>query len=118
MLAREDTPGEKRLVAYVVLDDADADLPSYLQARLPDYMVPSAFVILDALPLTPNGKVDRNALPAPDLSTMSNGADFVAPRTPSEIALAAIWCDVLRAAKWASMTTSLRSAAIRCWPRR
>ena len=95
VLAREDTPGEKRLVAYVVLSDADADLRSHLQAMLPEYMIPSAFVMLEALPLNPNGKVDRNALPVPDLSTISNRADFVAPRTPSEIALAAIWCDVL-----------------------
>jgi hypothetical protein len=64
-----------------------------LQARLPDYMVPSAFVLLDALPLTPNGKLDRAALPAPGASV--GAAEFAAPQTPAEQALAAIWAEVL-----------------------
>ena len=95
MLAHEDTPGEKRVIAYVVLRDPDADLRSHLHDTLPDYMIPSAFVVLEALPVTPNGKVDRKTLPAPDFASLSNQASFVAPRTPSEIALADIWAKVL-----------------------
>ncbi|HEX6371118.1 MAG TPA: amino acid adenylation domain-containing protein [Longimicrobium sp.] len=93
VVVREDEPGEKRLVAYVV-GDADADaLRAHLRGRLPEYMVPAAFVSLDALPLTPNGKVDRRALPAPDFSAEDL---FVAPRTPVEEVLAGIWAEVLR----------------------
>jgi amino acid adenylation domain-containing protein/non-ribosomal peptide synthase protein (TIGR01720 family) len=90
-VVREDEPGDRRLVAYVV-GDADADaLRARLSAALPDYMVPGAFVRLDALPLTPNGKLDRAALPAPGYA----GQDYVAPRTPVETLLAEIWADVL-----------------------
>jgi amino acid adenylation domain-containing protein/thioester reductase-like protein len=104
-IARDDGPAGgqavKRLVAYVVAETADAELSRTLRAfvaeRLPEYMVPSAVVLLDALPLTTNGKVDRKALPAPDLSH-AGGADFVAPRSAAESAVAEIWADVLKIA--------------------
>ena len=88
----------KRLVGYVVrLDGAAPDsqaLREWLAEYLPDYMVPSMIVILDALPLTPNGKVDRRALPAPDAAAQLT-TQYVAPRTAAEQVLADIWADVL-----------------------
>jgi amino acid adenylation domain-containing protein len=96
VLVREDVPGEKRLVGYVVADDGAvraAELKEHLAARLPEYLVPSALVVLDGFPLTPNGKVDRRALPAPEVD---DAAEHVAPRTPTEEILAGIWADVLR----------------------
>ena len=99
VLAREDTPGEKRLVAYVVAENAPADLVDELRAQLcaslPDYMVPSAFVTLDALPLTPVGKVDRKALPVPD-GTAYAARGYEAPVGEVESTLAQIWADVLK----------------------
>ena len=92
-------PTEKRLVAYVVPrsgDDPIRDLRNFLKAKLPDYMVPSAFVFLDKLPLTPNGKIDRRALPAPDGTRPEMEQTFVAPRTAAEKSLADIWADMLR----------------------
>jgi non-ribosomal peptide synthase protein (TIGR01720 family) len=94
---REDLPGEKRLVAYYVgagqaVMEPEA-LRRYLQAQLPEYMVPSTFVRLVALPLTPNGKVDRKALPAPEGRGVEEG--YVAPHTPTEELLAGIWAEVL-----------------------
>ncbi|MEO0373612.1 MAG: amino acid adenylation domain-containing protein [Cyanobacteria bacterium P01_A01_bin.17] len=95
VIAREDTPGNKRLVAYVVAHDFDLKaLKQSLKAQLPEYMVPSVVVPLAALPLTPNGKVDRKALPAP--ATDRGTADFVAPRTPIEQHLATIWTTLLQ----------------------
>ncbi|HET7234051.1 MAG TPA: amino acid adenylation domain-containing protein, partial [Longimicrobium sp.] len=94
VLAREDVPGEKRLVAYVSGSAEPRALDAHLRQLLPAYMVPSAFVRLGALPLTRNGKVDRRALPAPDAS-LSDEA-YVAPRTPVEEVLASIWAQVLR----------------------
>ncbi len=99
VLAREDEPGDRRLVAYLVpakeYAPTPSELRSFLKQKLPDYMVPFAFVILDALPLTPNGKVDRRALPAPDRSRPELGGTFVAPRTSIEEGLAGIWAEVL-----------------------
>ncbi|MBN2001946.1 MAG: amino acid adenylation domain-containing protein [Anaerolineae bacterium] len=101
VMAREDTPGDRRLVAYVVpLYGHDGDfsvnaLRDSLRQRLPDYMVPTAFVALDAIPLNPNGKVDRFALPAPDYAQIAASREVVAPRNDLEARLAAIWGEVL-----------------------
>jgi hypothetical protein len=70
-------------------------LRNFLKEKLPDYMIPSAFVMMDSLPLTPNGKVDRKALPAPEPERTDMEKSFVSPRTPVEEALAGIWCEVL-----------------------
>ncbi|NOK21667.1 non-ribosomal peptide synthetase, partial [Corallococcus carmarthensis] len=97
VLAREDVPGDKRLVAYLVpTSGQELDttvLRAFLKERLPEYMVPSAFLVLEALPLNANGKVDRKALPVPDASPL---ADFVAPRNPAEEKLADVFAHVLR----------------------
>ncbi|HEX6863771.1 MAG TPA: amino acid adenylation domain-containing protein, partial [Thermoanaerobaculia bacterium] len=92
VVAREDRPGDRRLVAYVVGDVAVEELRQSLRDRLPEYMVPAAFVILEALPLTPHGKVDRKALPAPEQPASGSA---LAPRTPVEARLAGIWAEVL-----------------------
>ncbi len=93
----EDTAGDKRLVAYLVASqDQTIDLRrlrELVSARLPSYMVPAAFVVLDALPLTPNGKLDRRALPAPDGSGLAAG--YVAPSTPEEILLCELVAELL-----------------------
>jgi amino acid adenylation domain-containing protein len=97
VITRQDTPDNKRLVAYIVphpqVTPTTRELHQFLKAKLPDYMVPNAFVILEALPLTPNGKVDRRALPAPDV--INDTETFVAASTPTEKAIATIWGDVL-----------------------
>jgi len=99
VLVRQDAPGDPRLVAYVVGADGQAppvgDLRDRLKAELPPYMVPSAIVALDALPLTANGKVDRRALPAPEGDRPVSEDSYVAPRTPTEAAVAATWAEVL-----------------------
>jgi len=95
--ARDDAAGQKRLVAYVVLAGATptADLRTFLRERLPEAMVPAAFVPLERLPVTPNGKLDRRALPEPKPEQRGFDAGFVAPRTASEQAIAKILCEVL-----------------------
>ncbi|MBI0329292.1 non-ribosomal peptide synthase/polyketide synthase [Burkholderia plantarii] len=91
VLAREDVPGEKRLVAYCAGEMRDVEaLRAALRETLPDHMVPGAFVFLDALPLTPNGKLDRHALPAPDADASGSHA-YEAPANDTERALARIW---------------------------
>ncbi|MER6917265.1 amino acid adenylation domain-containing protein [Streptomyces sp. NPDC000594] len=92
-------PAGKQLVAYVTGDAVDAEeLRAYTAARLPDFMVPSAFVVLDRFPLTPNGKLDRAALPAPDL-VGGTGAAHREPRTPQEETLCAVFAEVLGVAR-------------------
>ena len=97
VVARADAGGEARLVAYLVPegggDPAAEELRAALRERLPEHMVPSAFVALDSLPLTPTGKVDRRALPAPEAPAERDG--FAAPRTPTEEVLAEVWAAVL-----------------------
>ncbi|HEY0602078.1 MAG TPA: amino acid adenylation domain-containing protein, partial [Herpetosiphonaceae bacterium] len=119
-MVREDAPGEKRLVAYVVAEKnqeprtknqgdeelgsrspggnpvlGSAELRQHLGGRLPDYMIPTAFVLLDTLPLTENGKINRAALPAPERSGTASELEYVAPQTPTEELLAAVWAKVL-----------------------
>ncbi|MBV9110009.1 MAG: amino acid adenylation domain-containing protein, partial [Gemmatimonadetes bacterium] len=94
VVARADEPGEARLVAYVVGEAVDDDaLRAHLRRTLPEYMLPAAFVALERLPLTPNGKLDAAALPAPEYARADR---YVAPRTPAEEVMAAIWAEVLR----------------------
>jgi len=99
VVAREDTPGDKRLVAYLVTQ-AGQSLPetstirSKLAQSLPEYMLPAHFLQLEQLPLTPSGKIDRRVLPAPDTTRSEIG--YVPPRTPIEESLAQIWAEVLR----------------------
>ena len=99
VVAREDAPGERRLVAYLVAPDAPDDLVDQIRALirpvLPEYMVPSLFEPLDRLPRTPNGKLDRQALPAPILDSGGAPVDAVAPRTPTEATLMAVFGEVL-----------------------
>jgi amino acid adenylation domain-containing protein len=136
VVAREDVPGQLRLVTYVVPnedrhrgtiyraptpDNAEHDpsivhrpssivqaLRDHLKARLPASMIPAAFVLLDSLPVTPNGKLDRRALPAPADGRPELATAFVAPRTPIEQMLAGIWCHVL----------GIAEVGIPCWRRR
>ncbi len=100
VIAREEAPGEKRLVAYLIGNPEQApsasELKHFLKERLPEYLVPSAFMALDEFPLTPNGKVDRRALPAPESPRRESDENYQAPRNPVEEILAGIWSEVLR----------------------
>jgi amino acid adenylation domain-containing protein/non-ribosomal peptide synthase protein (TIGR01720 family) len=101
VVLREDAPGDKRLVAYLVIRQGEvapnnSELRDFLQSKLPDHMVPAAFMFMDALPLSPSGKLDRRALPSPAGTRPELQSSFVAPRTHAEQVLAAIWADVLR----------------------
>ena len=100
VVAHEYTPSDKRLIAYVVPRQGFApttgELHVFIKARLPDHMMPGAFVFLDMLPLTTNGKVDRRVLSLPDMSRSDLSVAFVAPRNPAEEVLAVIWSEVLR----------------------
>jgi amino acid adenylation domain-containing protein/thioester reductase-like protein len=99
VIARENVAGDKQLVAYVVLHQEEtpkiSDLRHFLKQRMPDYMIPAAFVVLETLPLTPSGKVNRRALPAPDLQ-IGREESFVAPRTSIEEMLTSIWTKSLK----------------------
>ncbi len=100
VLLREDAPGDKRLVAYVVSSGPEAggesDVKDFLRSTLPEFMVPASVVFLKRLPLTPNGKIDRRALPAPETGARDGNQGATAPRNPVEQALASIWQQVLR----------------------
>lgn len=99
VMLREDIPGQKNLVAYPVPRQEPAptvgELRGFLKQQLTDYMIPNAFVTLAALPITPNGKVDRRLLPAPDINSLIQPLEFVAPQTPTEELVASIWEKVL-----------------------
>ncbi len=99
VIVREEIPGDKRLVAYLTLNQEQTakveQLRRFLQQKLPIYMTPSAFVILEALPMTPNGKIDRRSLPEPAQTRQQAEETFVAPSDETEIQLARIWEKVL-----------------------
>jgi amino acid adenylation domain-containing protein len=104
VIAREDVPGNPRLVAYVIVNEAiaDADLKAQYEAWqkglldvLPEYMVPDDFVLMEVIPITPNGKIDRKALPKPDYGNIQRSGDFIAPRTANETLVAEIWQELM-----------------------
>ena len=99
VIIREEIPGDKHLIAYIVPDQQQTptsmNLRQFLKEKLPEYMVPSAYVVLESLPLTPNGKVDRRALPAVDTLSFEMKEDYVAPRDRVEEVLVEIWAKVL-----------------------
>jgi acyl carrier protein len=97
VLARQDDYGNKRLVGYVVPENGAFDqdeVMAFLKSRLPEYMVPSIWVVLDQMPLTSNGKINKNALPDPDMNAMVAN-EYVAPRNELEQSLAVIWQELL-----------------------
>ena len=99
---REDRKNEKRLIAYVVANQASLavnDLRVYLRHMLPSYMLPESFVLLESLPLSSNGKLDRQALPIPEDAGAGYSGDFVVPPTPTEEKIVAIWVEILKREK-------------------
>jgi amino acid adenylation domain-containing protein len=100
-IVREDIPGDKRLVAYLVVnrDLSTNELRTWLKQKLPEYMIPTVFVILESLPLTPSGKVDRRFLPIPDASRRDLEASYVAPQTEIERQIIKIWSEILKLEK-------------------
>jgi amino acid adenylation domain-containing protein len=100
VMAREDLPGDRVLVAYITgkgkNDVTPNDLRSFVKQKLPQYMVPSSIVVMETFPLTPNGKLNRKALPAPEDALTERETSYVAPRTPAEEILAGIWVNVLK----------------------
>ena len=98
VVAREDTSGGKRLIAYVVVREepppATSALRDYLRKRLPEYMVPASFLVLESLPLTATGKIDRNALPVDEIAVVTS-ENYLAPRTAVEKVLAGIFSEIL-----------------------
>jgi amino acid adenylation domain-containing protein len=99
VVARDDTGGDKKLIAYLVANGTApnaGELRNFLSAQLPEYIVPAAFVVIDALPLSANGKVNRLALPDPDQMSARLSSEYLAPRNEIEHRLAAIWAKVLR----------------------
>jgi amino acid adenylation domain-containing protein len=98
IVAREDHPGNKRLIAYIVLRDRQfpiSELSRFLEGKLPSYMIPTSFVMLDELPLMPNGKLDRGALPPPDYSKGISEEYYLPPRTATEKSVAGTWSELL-----------------------
>ncbi|HEV8169089.1 MAG TPA: amino acid adenylation domain-containing protein, partial [Pyrinomonadaceae bacterium] len=98
VMVREAAAGDARLAAYVIADEAlpsEAELRGFVSERLPGYMVPSTFMLMEAFPLTPNAKVDRKALPEPDWGQSRTTNAYVAPRTPFEEVLASVWSQIL-----------------------
>ncbi len=105
VVVREDISGDQRLVAYLIANSdisesgesvTNAALRLWLAEHLPQFMIPSAFVMLETFPLTPNGKVDRRALPSPEASGQMASVSFVSPQSGAERAVAEVWCEVLR----------------------
>lgn len=103
VVAREDVPGEKQLVAYVVYRNGHApdavQLREYVREKLPEHMVPARVVSLSAFPLTPNNKIDRKALPSPQQLKTEPEPNYEAPSSPLEEALAELWCETLRVSR-------------------
>ena len=103
VLMREDTPGDKRLVAYVIPEPGQSaspgDLRAHARERLPDFMVPAVVMLLNAFPLTPNQKIDRRALPAPDAAVAAPSAAYVPPANELETTVAGVWREVLQLAQ-------------------
>jgi natural product biosynthesis luciferase-like monooxygenase protein len=103
VVAREDVPGDQRLAAYVLIQDGNkidsADLKNYLKDKLPEYMIPSHFVFMDAYPLTPNGKIDRKQLPPPSEFESERSEEFVSPENEYEEIIAKVWQKILNLPK-------------------